>query len=90
MKSGNIHTVDYSPSLLPDSNKDIRLYLHNELVKISSAIGLLSKGHLNMTHVEPIKPREGMIRLADGTDWNPGLGRGIYCYFSNVWVKLSP
>lgn len=36
----------------------------------------------------PEKPREGMIRFADGTNWNPGSGRGLYQYVSTAWVKL--
>lgn len=38
--------------------------------------------------VAPDKPREGMIRLADGTNWNPGSGIGLYQYLGGVWVKL--
>jgi hypothetical protein len=38
----------------------------------------------------PEKPRTGDIRLADGTNWDPGTGRGIYWYDedSGLWTKL--
>lgn len=39
-------------------------------------------------HAPPTKVKEGMLRLADGTDWNPGAGRGLYQYISGTWVKL--
>ena len=40
-------------------------------------------------HVEPEKPRDGMIVLADGTDWNPGGGgEGFYVYYNATWTKL--
>lgn len=40
-------------------------------------------------HVEPEKPRDGMIVLADGTDWNPGgEGEGFYVYYNAAWTKL--
>lgn len=39
-------------------------------------------------HAPPAKVKEGMLRLADGTDWNPGAGRGLYQYISGTWVKL--
>lgn len=41
------------------------------------------------THVVPARPKEGMIRLADGTDWNPGSGMGLYQYRSGVWMFLA-
>lgn len=37
----------------------------------------------------PKKPREGMIVAADGTNWNPGGGKGVYAYLGTAWVKLS-
>lgn len=39
-------------------------------------------------HSAPVKPREGLLVFADGTNWNPGTGRGVYVYSSSVWVKL--
>lgn len=36
----------------------------------------------------PSKPREGMIRYADGVGWNPGAGAGIYQYRSGTWNKF--
>ena len=40
------------------------------------------------TNVAPTKPREGIMRYADGTNWNPGGGRGLYHYQAGAWVKL--
>ena len=34
------------------------------------------------------KPRNGDIRYADGTNWNPGSGEGIYAYTNDAWAKL--
>lgn len=36
----------------------------------------------------PERPQEGMIVKADGTNWDPGAGAGIYVYQSGTWVKL--
>ena len=41
------------------------------------------------TNVAPSKPRAGDIRLADGTNWNPGSGAGFYGYYGGAWVKLG-
>jgi hypothetical protein len=44
---------------------------------------------LQELHAEPLKPRTGMIVLADGTDWNPGGGQGFYGYYAGAWNKLG-
>lgn len=36
----------------------------------------------------PARPREGMTANADGTNWNPGGGAGLYQYLGAAWVKL--
>lgn len=41
-----------------------------------------------ITTVAPDKPREGMIRYADGTSWNPGSGKGVYWYSGSAWTKM--
>jgi len=59
-----------------------------ELQVISTLLQELQQGHVEEAHIPPTKPSPGMIRLADGTDWNPGLGAGIYAYYAGVWNKL--
>lgn len=44
---------------------------------------------LGTTYVAPSKPRAGDIRLADGTQWDPGSGAGFYGYYGGAWVKLG-
>ncbi len=43
---------------------------------------------LEESHAAPAKLEEGMVVFADGTDWNPGSGQGIYAYYGGAWVKL--
>jgi hypothetical protein len=43
---------------------------------------------LEFLHVAPEKPRLGQIVGADGTDWDPGSGQGIYCYYNSTWNHL--
>jgi len=43
---------------------------------------------LKERHAAPSKIYEPMIVFADGTDWNPGSGRGYYARVSGAWVKL--
>lgn len=40
-------------------------------------------------HREPTKPRVGLVAYADGTDWNPGSGEGLYVYKSTGWAALG-
>ncbi len=44
---------------------------------------------MKVTHVVPDKPRNGMLIEADGTDWDPGSGAGLYIYRSGSWVKVG-
>ena len=57
---------------------------------IQGWLSAVSDGFLEETHVEPAKLYTGLIRFADGTNWNPGSGRGIYYYdeSSPGWIKL--
>ena len=64
-------------------------YIQDELGYISTAIEQQALGFIDVSNVVPAKPRQGMIRYADGTNWNPSGGEGIY-YFNSAgtWVKL--
>ena len=63
-------------------------YVYDELQEVSRILNLQHEFILDETHVAPAKPREGMIRFADGTNWNPGAGKGIYGYYGGSWTKL--
>ena len=43
---------------------------------------------LTALNTEPIRPRDGMVAFADGTNWNPGSGSGAYVY-DGAWVPLG-
>ena len=40
-------------------------------------------------HVAPSKVRDGLTVYADGTDWDPGSGEGLYMYYNSTWNKLG-
>jgi len=78
----------YVPTPLPQTG-DLTAYLQEELLRISAALVLVEEGRfLPVLALEPKKPREGMLAVADGTNWNPGSGKGLYEYKSAAWVKL--
>ena len=37
----------------------------------------------------PDKVYDGLIVRADGTNWNPGSGAGVYCYYGGSWNYLG-
>ena len=44
---------------------------------------------LEMRYVAPAKPRDGMVVLADGVNFNPGSGGGYYGYRAGAWRFLG-
>ncbi|HYE38158.1 hypothetical protein [Methylocaldum sp.] len=79
----------YQPNTPPEDPKDIKLYLQEELNLIAAAMQLGISRHVEFLHTAPARPREGMVRGADGTDWNPGSGKGVYVYYNASWNKLG-
>lgn len=77
----------YQPQTVPPQFDQI--FLANELLRISLALEVLSKGDLPTLNVAPEKPRDGNIAFADGTNWNPGSGAGFYGYHSGGWQLLG-
>ncbi len=74
----------------PPTNSDDGLYTYNELSKIYDWITqpIMPSFRIEITNVEPGKPDDGDVYFADGTNWNPGSGRGLYAYVSGAWTKL--
>lgn len=55
----------------------MQTYLTEEFRRISIE---LNRQALTEYHAEPEKPFHLMQVMADGTDWDPGSGRGVYWY----------
>jgi hypothetical protein len=89
MQTRNLNSVFYSPQIPPANPADLPAYLRTELAAIQNAISILASGHIDMSYAAPDKPRNGDIRLADGTSWNPGSGQGFYGYYNSTWNFLG-
>lgn len=66
--------------------------INRELEKIQSALDTLKVDYVefNVHNAAPDKPRAGRVYYADGTNWNPGSGEGLYIYKSGgTWVLLG-
>ena len=44
---------------------------------------------LRVLHAEPVRYSEGVLVLADGSDWDPGSGAGLYIRRGGAWVHLG-
>lgn len=90
MRPNNLNAVQYSPDQAPTEASELPRYIYSELLKMQGALSAVASGHLDKTYVAPTKPRDGDIRYADGTSWNPtGAGQGIYAYYGAAWHFLG-
>ena len=89
MQALNSNSVFYAPAPIPTDSQYLAQYIVNELGAIQTAINALAAGHIDKSYAVPTKPREGDIRYADGSTWNPGSGAGIYYYNGSIWKLLG-
>ena len=87
MRASQGQVVRYVPGQVPEG--DLVRFLRQELQAISFALSAVQDGQIDVTTVAPSKPRDGMLRRADGTSWNPGSGAGVYCFYGAVWHFLG-
>lgn len=83
----------YNPYFTPTDTSDPREYLAREFNSIKQSIDQVHD--LDVLGVDTVPPREGMIRYADGVNWDPrgiyaerSVGRGPYFYDGTKWVPL--
>ena len=89
--SKNIKSVNrWSPNPAPVAPDQLPDYLFSELNKLGDVVFNLDTFRLEPTFVSPDKKRDGDVRYADGTTWNPESGgEGIYFYnAAGTWTKL--
>jgi hypothetical protein len=79
----------YKPQSPPASPAELTRYVYEELQSVSAVFALGLAQRVEFLNNPPEKPREGMVYGADGTNWNPGAGKGVYAFYSNVWNKLG-
>ena len=81
----------YEPENPPPikENPVLATYLIQELRRIAEAFLGIEEILLVELNVEPDRPRDGMIILADGTNFNPGSGAGFYGRSAGAWVFLG-
>lgn len=88
--AGTINTVVFNPPPPPDDPRQLQRYLSELNVHIGAALALVAKMNHPVVHVAPSKPRDGDPVHADGSNFNPGSGKGLYIYKASTatWVLV--
>lgn len=84
-----IAQIAWWPTEPPEDMTQWRRWMKEQLEGAANAITLLADGHIDVSHRAPSKPRAGDLRIADGSNWNPGSGAGLYRYDGTAWVHLG-
>ena len=80
----------YTPTPIESEDPaELRRWVREELARISIVFEMALARNVEFLNVAPAKPREGMICGADGTNWDPGSGKGIYAYYDSAWNFLG-
>lgn len=80
--------MDYIPGVVPHEPEELIRFIQDELGIIARTMKESPARNIQFLAVAPKRPREGMIYGADGTNWNPGGGQGVYAYYGGAWTKL--
>jgi hypothetical protein len=79
----------HEPAGSPQTLADLARYVETQFTRLSSALEVAEDVQLVEQHSEPQRPRDGLIVLADGTNWDPGSGAGYYGYHNAAWTFLG-
>ena len=86
----NVKSVNrWTPNPAPVNNVNLSDYLFHELNRLSDIIFNLDVMRLEQSNTAPDKPRDGDIRYADGTNWNPGQGENLYYFDGTNWIAFA-
>lgn len=93
IKQKGLRKTRYTPGRVPSDAKELARFIQNELERLTDALeSPFTHQLLEVLHAEPTRKPTGsaMVAFADGTDWNPGAGRGLYLYDPQTaaWTKL--
>jgi len=78
--------------IIPDVPKEYDpLYFARLFRAMKTAAAEIREKHVYLEKVHNVvdKPRDGILVYADGTNWDPGNGEGLYQYQSGFWVLIQ-
>jgi hypothetical protein len=80
----------YRPTTPPTDPKALPTYLQSEFQRIAVVMASnVDSVSLEPQYRAPVKPRDGLVVMADGSSWNPGSGAGVYVYRGAAWHFLG-
>lgn len=83
----------YRPNNVPPDAASIPAFLNQELPQIARALEepvfYLDIAISNSAPRVPTDGRTVRLAIADGTNWNPGSGAGLYRYQGGSWVFIG-
>lgn len=82
------HGKRFVTSNMPIEQEILVRALEDEFRKVRESLDYIMNGNLEIRYAEPAKVEEGIIVYADGTEWNPGHGAGMYEYNKDGWSPL--
>ena len=68
----------YSPNPVPSDPEDLPRYIFEELLKLQCALEENPTTFIEVKNSTPARKKQGDIVYADGTNFDPGSGEGIY------------
>lgn len=74
---------------VPEDPQEAIHFLHTQLQELQLQVEQLLLDLSRPISSPPNKPRDGMIKYADGLGWNPGGGRGLYFFNQNIWRRMD-
>ena len=80
-----------APATAPVNLTEFQVWILDELRHISDTVSELETDTvlLKEWNAVPDKLYNGLVAYADGTNWNPGSGRGVYAYENGSWQLLG-
>ena len=83
--------AQFEPEPIPASKDPavVLNYVYLQFQLLSIVLEGVENVKLFERHVEPFRKDTGTIVLADGTDWDPGSGRGFYGWDGTTWFYLG-
>ena len=68
----------YNPNPVPDNTEDLPRYIFDELLRLQGALEENPVTYIEVKNAAPSRIKQGDIVYADGSNFNPGSGEGIY------------
>lgn len=75
------------PTVSTVEGRAIVEYFQSQISDLVRAMNAPAEVRLSVRYVEPDRPRPGQVVYADGTEWDPGAGEGLYYWdLTGTWV----